>query len=238
MENLNRANALLCIMLFLFLPHLHSYGQQDSISITAEIVSVTRSARFKPKCRNMSRRDTIPSVISFEFVIENKTEKNMIFGSNTRDYYWNQEYFHYSNSNYGIIGRFLLINKSDTIVLFTDQYNLVPDPDEDIVIWGSVDYSVKDPASTNLLCYFAQFRDTYKEKIYNYLKDCELIYVPVISDYERKLAKLSVEERESLIFPQKIIHVKKKDPFMVLFGKYRDDYEVYPPIKKKWVQKE
>lgn len=98
MKNANHDSVLICTILLLFLPHMYSYGQQDNISITAEVISVIRSDMFKPKCRNIYRKDTIPLVICFTFIVKKETNKNMIPGSNTRDYYRNQEYLYYSDS--------------------------------------------------------------------------------------------------------------------------------------------
>lgn len=54
--------------------------------------------------------------------------------------------------------------------------------------------------------------------------------------WTRKIAELDDKERRGVIFPQKIITVKKKNPFMVIFlhkDKGEDYDEVYPPVKKK-----
>lgn len=234
MKNLNRVNTWLGALLMFCVFCENAYGQKNKFSITAEIISVERNAFPKSKCKNIPPNDTMPIRINIEFIVKNETRKKMLFSSNTKNYYRNQEYLYYSDSNYGIIGRFLMINKCDTIVLFTDKYNLVPTSQDDIVIWGTVDYFEKDSTFNDLLCRFTQSGQNYKEEIYSYLKECQFIYIPVVSDYERKLAELDDKETKGIVFPQKIIAVKKKAPFLVEFLTEDElDGEIYPPIKKK-----
>lgn len=237
MKNLKHISLLLYIFFEFCVSCENAYGQKDYVSITAEIISVERSTVRKPKCEKIPPQDTIPRRINIEFIVKNETRKKVLFGSNTKNYYRNEEYLYYSDSNYGVIGRFLMINRCDTIVLFTDRFNfydLDTDEHKEIAIWGTVDYFEKDSTFNDLLCRFAQFGENYKEKIYSYLKECKFIYVPVISDYERKLAEMDDKEKEEVTFPQKTISVKKKNPFLVEFLNDDEfDGEIYPPVKNK-----
>ena len=96
-----------CVILLLL---TNVYAQENEISIDLELVSVWES-EYQPSPQGLIKGDTLPEIINFEFIVYNHTDKALMFGSNSHLYYhpdWN-------NSEYGEIGRFLMINGADTI---------------------------------------------------------------------------------------------------------------------------
>lgn len=76
-------------------------------------------------------------------------------------------------------------------------------------------------------------REVIQRNIYEYLRQARIVYVPVVSDYERWF-NISQNDlrRNEVLYPQDTIEVYKNDPFRILFL-WEDDeeyYEVYPHI--------
>lgn len=209
------------------------FAQSEDITIRLEFASVSEYF-FNSLCKGISVKDTIPHKLSFPFLIENHSNKKMLFGSNTRNYYRKSESLYYKDYNYGVIGRFLMINGTDTIPLFTDKYNIKPGFKEDIQIWGEVFLGLKNKRMSifnDLLCRFAHFKVNQKERIYNYLNEARFVYVPVISDYELRMSECENDSiRNMFIYPQKPIEVIKNDPFTVFFiwNDDQENVETYP----------
>lgn len=216
---------------------INTLAQNEDLSIKLEFASVTRELNRWNTCTDVLPKDTVLSMMSFEFIIQNHTDRRLLFGSNTKGYYWNYEKYYYEDFNYGVIGRFFMINGEDVIPLFTDYHNIVPFLEgEEAVFWGGIEYcSLHKRTSVfrDILCRFSRPGTNTKEYIYEYLRQARIIYVPVISDYKRwfNIPQNKLKKNE-VVYPQDTIEVYKNDPFRILFL-WNDDqefYEMYPHI--------
>ncbi len=221
------------LVIFVLSTNINIYAQRGDITIRLEFALFFESFSYT-SCGDVSGQDTVPDALNFPFLIENHTKKKMLFGSNTHNYYRNSESLYYKDSNYGVIGRFLMINGSDTIPLFTDQYNIKPWCSDEIMIWGQIPYSLNDNRTyifNDLLCRFAHFKNNHKERIYNYLNEARFVYIPIISDYELRMSECENDSiRSTFIYPMTPIEVTKKDPFTVFFiwDEDMENAEMYP----------
>ena len=216
---------------------INVFAQRGDFSIKLELASVTRCLNDYHHYKGVLAKDTVLTMMSFEFVIHNHTGKAFLFGTNTRDYYQNSEEFYYKDRNYGIIGRFFFMNGEDVIPLFTRYSNITADlPDDEEVFWGGINtdsYNKRMSVFGDLLCRFSYPGSNTKEYIYEYLRQARIVYVPVISDYERWFDmpwnRLSKDE---VAYPQDTIEVSRNDPFQILFlwEDEQEFYEVYPYI--------
>lgn len=211
------------------------YAQENEISIDLELVSVWES-EYQPSPQGLIKGDTLPEIINFEFIVYNHTDKALMFSSNSHLYYhpdWN-------NSEYGEIGRFLMINGVDTISLYTKMSgfgaNTLYDNE---VIWGSIE-SFHDlethPVFRPFLNRWNYVGRNRGKELYNYLKDCQFIYVPIQSDYQRRLDEFEDNSMiNQITYPRDTIKIKKKDPFEIIvnFGDSEEEYYIYPPISIK-----
>lgn len=227
-ENVKKIVFALCVLSYCS----DIYCQENNFSIDLELVFIEISD-FHPKCETAGESDSIPVLINFEFFVNNQISKQYLFGTNTRYYYLDMERYYYKEGNDGIIGRFLLINGNDTIPLYTYIDYLVPNsPKCKTVIWGSINFVEdlkKHPIFAPFLCRFSGSERGIKI-LYDYLDKCELIYVPVVSDYERKLRILKDEAKIELDYPKSPIKVNKRKPFEIHIFKNEDndDYVIYP----------
>lgn len=229
-----------CYLLFpvlVWFTGINAFAQHGGISIKLEFASVTRSLNRHNPYKGVADKDTVPYLISFAFFVQNHTDKKLLFGTNTKGYYWKYEKYYYKDYNYGVIGRFFMINGEDVIPLFTDYYNIVPFPDgEEPMLWGGIEYRSSYKRTSvfrDFLCRFSRPGTNTKEYIYEYLRQARIIYVPVVSDYERwfNMPRNELKKNE-VVYPQDTIEVYKNDPFQIFFL-WSDDqefYEIYPRI--------
>ena len=227
----------LCLSVFIWIINANIFSQNKGISIKLEFASVVRSLNRHNPCKGVSDKDTVPYLISFVFFVQNHTGKELLFGTNTMGYYWKFEKYYYKDNNNGVIGRFFMINGEDSIPLFTRNFNLVPFPnDNDITVWGQIEYCKsyrRMSVFRDLLCRFSQPGTNTKEYIYEYLRQARIIYVPVVSDYERwfNMPRNELKKNE-VVYPQDTIEVYKNDPFRIFFlwNDDQESYEIYPRI--------
>lgn len=222
MQNNRKNYAQYLLVLFILLVNTKSYvyAQKGDITIRLQFASVDEYYPFS-SCENISKGDTVPYRFSAPFLIENNTKKEMLFGSNTRNYYLELEDMHYKDSNYGVIGRFLMIHGTDTIPLYTDKYNIHTTERDDLMLWGQVVRFLRNSRSSifeDLLCRIGSFKTNHKEQIYNFINEARFVYVPVLSDYERRMSECKNDSvRNTIIYPKEPIEVIKDEPFNVFF---------------------
>lgn len=221
-----------CICFYIFLL-TDIYAQKNELSIELELVNISRSD-FHPRSLKSIKNDTIPIRMTFEFLVYNKTNKLLLFGSNTQHYYRKK----WDDSNYGEIGRFLMINKTDTIALFTYYGSLIPNNLRDTVaFWGSIE-GVEDsrthPVFIPFLSHWGNMGKEWINELYKYLKACRFVYVPIQADYQRRLDEFEDKSMiDSIVYPRDIIEIKKKDPFDIIISDSEEEYYIYPPISIK-----
>ena len=74
-----------------------------------------------------------------------------------------------------------------------------------------------------------------REKIglrnYNYLKESHFIYLPISSDYQRRLDKFEDKATlDSITYPREIIEIKKREPFSICISEeFKEDYYYFYP---------
>ena len=214
-----------CLTLFVFL-FMNTYAQKSEISMGLEILTIVQSD-FHPKSLGKVKGDTIPIKISFEFFVFNHTKKTLLFGTNTRHSYRKN----WDNSNYGEIGQFLMINDTDTIALYTDYGSFVLGAAKDTVAyWASIE-GVEDsgthPVFVPFLRHWGNSGKDWVKQLYNYFKNCRFVYRPILSDHHRRLNEFEDKSIiDSIVYPRKIIEIKKKDPFIVhICDFYGDCYQ-------------
>lgn len=219
---------LLCCLGIMILFEVSLFAQDKDISIELELVNVCiRSS--EPNHLGLEKGDTIPYRITFEFIVYNNTQKSMLFGSNTKSYYRNE----WTRSECGIIGSFLMINDKDTIALYTDYGSLVPRPHgSSFTCWGSID----DIEDSEIHPAFAPFLKKWSntkgvvDKIYNYLNSSRFVYVPIDSDYERRINTFdNLSISNDIVHPRNNIEVRKQFPFIIIISESDDKYFVFPP---------
>lgn len=219
----------LCFLMFFL---MNTFAQKKELSIELELVNILRSD-FHPRSLKKIKNDTIPIRMLFEFLVYNRTNKPLLFGSNTRHYYRKK----WDNSNYGEIGRFLMINDLDTIALFTYYGSLIPNNRNDTVaFWGSIE-GVEDsqthPVFVPFLRHWGNLGKNWVKELYEYLKACHFIYVPIQADYQRRLDEFEDKSMiDSIVYPRDIIEIKKKEPFDIIISDSYEEYYIYPPISK------
>ena len=219
-----------CVILLLL---TNVYAQENEISIDLELVSVWES-EYQPSPQGLIKGDTLPEIINFEFIVYNHTDKALMFGSNSHLYYhpdWN-------NSEYGEIGRFLMINGADTISLYTKMSGLGANTLYDNeVIWGSIESFHDLETHPVFRPFFNRWNYVGKDRgkeLYNYLKDCQFLYVPIPADYQRRLDKFEDKSMiNQITYPRDTIQIKKKDPFEIIVSDSEEEYYIYPPISIK-----
>ncbi|WP_455586776.1 hypothetical protein [Bacteroides sp.] len=227
----------LCILFAFWMADTTAFAQNEGLSIKLEFVSVVRSLNPYYSCKGVSAEDTVSSSIHFAFIVQNYTDKEILFGTNTMGYYWKFKKYYYKGGNNGVIGRFFMLHGEDSIPLFTDYSSLIlSSSGQYMTIGGHMEYSKHNKRMSvfrDLLCHFSHPGSNTKEYIYEYLRQARIVYVPVVSDYERWF-NISQNDlrRNEVLYPQDTIEVYKNDPFRILFL-WEDDeeyYEVYPHI--------
>ena len=205
---------ILCVFsIILFI--MSSHAQVKELSMELELLNVSRS-NIHPSPQGGIIGDTVPVSLTFEFLMYNHTHKPVLFGSNTKHYYrpaWD-------SSDYGEIGRFLMINKSDTIAYWA-------------TIEG-VEDSEDHPVFRPFLHHWSSVGKDWVRQLYNYLKECRFVYVPIQADYQRRLDEFEDKSMiDSIVYPRDIIEIKKKDPFDIIISDSEEEYYIYPPISIK-----
>ncbi|MDE6821133.1 hypothetical protein [Bacteroides acidifaciens] len=217
-----------CCFTFFIMLLMHTYAQKSEISIGLEILTVVQSD-FRPLALHKVKGDTIPVRVSFEFFVMNHTDKPLLFGSNTRHYYKRN----WDNSSYGEIGRFLMINGTDSIALYTDYGSLVlSTPKDTVAYWASIE-SVEDskihPVFVPFLRHWGNSGKDWIGKLYNYFKDSRFVYIPILSDYRRRLGEFEDKSIiESIVYPREVIEIKKREPFFICISDFEGNYYFYP----------
>ncbi|MCS3198515.1 hypothetical protein [Bacteroides thetaiotaomicron] len=220
---------ILCVFsIVLFI--MSSHAQVKELSMELELLNVSRS-NIHPSPQGGIIGDTVPVSLTFEFLMYNHTHKPVLFGSNTKHYYrpaWD-------SSDYGEIGRFLMINKSDTIALFTYYGSLIPNNRRDTIAYWATIEGVEDsedyPVFRPFLHHWSSVGKDWVRQLYNYLKECRFVYVPIQADYQRRLDEFADKSMiDSIVYPRDIIEIKKKDPFDIIISDSEEEYYIYPPI--------
>lgn len=212
-------------MLFL----MNTYAQKKELSIELELVNISRS-NIHPSPLGGIIGDTVPESITFEFLLYNHTHKPLLFGTNTKAYYrptWN-------SSEYGEIGRILMVNSTDTISLFTYYGSLIPFNMRDTIAYWATIEAVEDsedhPVFTPFLSHWGSKGKDWVKELYEYLKACHFIYVPIQADYQRRLDEFEDKSMiDSIVYPRDIIEIKKKEPFDIIISDSDEEYFFYPP---------
>lgn len=223
---------LICLCSIAILFALKGYAQKNELSIELEIVSVSKGD-YRPSPQGLIDCDTFPKRIDFEFIVYNSSNKILMIGSNTRFYYDSEG----NGTGYGEIGRFLMINRTDTIPLYTDRYHLVLDPHSSTrAIWGIIERS-KD---SKICPVFAPFLNRWTDKgkncikeLYEYLNASRFVYIPILADYQRRLDEIKDKSLiDCIIYPCNAVEVKKKEPFFFIVGySEENDYDYIYPLK-------
>lgn len=62
------------------------------------------------------------------------------------------------------------------------------------------------------------------------MKNSKLLYVPIVSDYEKYFNRTSVYNRDEIAYPNDVIEIHMPNPFDLTFWVEYDDenFEVYP----------
>lgn len=200
------------------------FAQKNDISIDLELVSIN------VKSLNLDSLELGKTLcrISFEFIVYNNTQKNMLFGSNTRNCYRNK----WSNTQYGTIGSFVMVNNEDTITLYTDYGALVPRPhNSSFTCWGTIE----DIVGSKTHSAFVQFLKKWDNnegniaKIYSYLNNSHFVYIPIDSDYKRRINDFQDQSiLDNTVYPRTAIEIRKQYPFKILISDSQDNYYVFP----------
>ncbi|WP_163213738.1 hypothetical protein [Bacteroides sp. 519] len=197
-------------------------AHSQDVSIHLELVSLATS-NFKMGCQ--SEGDFYIESLNFEFIVENKSKKNILIGSNTRDYYRGYEDLDYD----GIIGKFLVVNGNDTIMLFTDPRILVLSREvNDASYWGAI-RSDASSVFNNFLCRFPTEKISCLDEVYTYLSKCTFWYVPVMDDYEKLIKKKSLQplNNQEITYPCEPIEIKVKEDLVLIFGDFENAPQSY-----------
>lgn len=133
---------------------------------------------------------------------------------------------------------FLMINKSDTIALFTYYGSLIPNNRKDTIAYWATIEGVEDsedhPVFRPFLHHWSSVGKDWVRQLYNYLKECRFVYVPIQADYQRRLDEFEDKSMiDSIVYPRDIIEIKKKDPFDIIISDSEEEYYIYPPISIK-----
>ena len=132
-----------------------------------------------------------------------------------------------------------MINGADTISLYTKMSGLGANTLYDNeVIWGSIE-SFHDlethPVFRPFFNRWNYVRERSRQRaFYNYLKDCQFLYVPIPADYQRRLDKFEDKSMiNQITYPRDTIQIKKKNPFEIIVSDSEEEYYIYPPISIK-----
>jgi len=217
---------ILLIFFFILCFSNYSLSQQCQIDISVELVSVYFNEEYNPDSTCM------PKSINFEFTVSNQSSKELLFGSHTIHYYRDQEHFYYQNND-GRLGDFIMINDTDSILLFTREGSVVSIPaGEEIVCWGTID-DMESLNQYNILKASLQKKDL-KEKdcrkaIYEYIKKSNLIYIPYIKDYKYAIKnhKTLKNKKHQVVYPKHQIKIKPMKPLKIIFFTDENTYDYY-----------
>lgn len=203
----------LVVLVITFLCSISIMAQHDSINIYIELISVATSDFHKLDCQNEG--GFLPIGIYVEFVVENNSEKELFFMANTAGYYQEKE-----SEEYRVGGQFVMINKQDTILLFTSCNTFIPRKEKEFICWGAIGYTEDvgiHPAFNSFLCQFSSNLFDGKKALFEYIKNSTFQYIPIIKDYKINL-KNGILESDSVIFPQRTITVRQMNPLKLILS--------------------
>ena len=90
------------------------------------------------------------------------------------------------------------------------------------------------PVFRPFLHHWSSVGKDWVRQLYNYLKECRFVYVPIQADYQRRLDEFEDKSMiDSIVYPRDIIEIKKKDPFDIIISDSEEEYYIYPPISIK-----
>jgi len=164
-----------------------------------------------------------PLIISLGFEITNNSNKEyFLFGSNTMGYFRDDNTLYAEN---GIMGEFFLVNENDSILLFSRKYGRDVFAEKSYCT-ASISYIEENSDNkifTDFLCKFIhQDKFTVKQKIFNYLKNSKVVYLPFTKDYENIISKHYPKEKSKIAYPIQAITMEMPNPLYVAFGDLDD----------------
>ena len=91
--------------------------------------------------------------------------------------------------------------------------------------------SKKYPVFVPFFRYWGNSGKDWIAKLYNYLKESHFIYLPISSDYQRRLDKFEDKATlDSITYPREIIEIKKREPFSICISEeFKEDYYYFYP---------
>lgn len=201
-------------------------AQESEFKMDIDFVSVVSGYRTHPM--SLLPCDTLgdaykPLVMTFLMSIENNSNKDYwLFGSNTKGHFWNDNSLFIRD---GVMGRFYLVNSSDSILLYSYESSTIANVDKNLQYGASVNYmeTLNDEEFGFFLCEFIN-RDDFAGKcqIFNYLKESKIVYVPIVEDYERIIRQKYLSISNNITYPNHPIEAKMFSPFYVVFGTIED----------------
>lgn len=202
-------------ILIAFIPFAIVNCKQDSIKISLEFIAISMDID------NQSKDSTVTGIY-FHISLENNSNEYLAFGS----------YNERNLSNQIDVGYFLLIHKNDTIKLTTGYpFTYIPNNES----LGFVSYINRNNKNRKVKRIFKNLpKNGYKEYLYKYLLESEIVYIPLIKNYKRRtkgnesLSNFYFLEKPKIVqYPQKLyLSFFKDTPLeedLGLYPKYIED---------------
>ncbi len=173
-----------------------------------------------------------PQSINFYFDIITRSGKNGILGSNTYYHFLDLDSLYYTEDDSGIMGRFVMVNRNDTLVLCSRGISIIREDTCQII--ANIDLmlsSNRNSAFKDLFGKALKSPDGYKQYLYDYIKKSRFLYIPIVSDYKRQIGILKDRSKEELVYPQFPIEINKMKPLKIGIIRNEDetDLEFYSP---------
>lgn len=189
---------------------------QDSIEFRLSTISIIIG---ELRC-NKKKKDSVPITITFYIDLINNTDKTLLFGSNTEYFYKGFGKYYYDRGD-GSLGNFYMIHKKDTLLLYSYYskvtWTLPNDSSQYRIGIDRLWFSNEHPQFIDFLCKIPKEKKEYQKYLYNYLKEANFIYVPVIEDYQNVIQDRYPEKKMDFIYPTQPIKIKT-DSIVFLFN--------------------
>ena len=180
-------------------------------------------------------QDSIPVNISFNFHVINHTDKRALFGYGLR--------YGDDNERHPYGGRMFLIDgKGEPIELHGGLGKTLMGviPNDTVEFWGALEiddaYFIKPPSGKFFQVFLNRYakRDVeFKQFLYDYFKNCTLVYLPIPKDYEELLQSLDPSKyyTKDRLYPTHPIVVSYYNPW----GIFISQIEYSGGLIRQWV---
>ncbi len=207
-----------------------TYAQNSKISIYPEFISICIGKVEKiNSCNSIISGDSIPISINFILNIDNLSNKKyMSFGTNSYNRYYGIISEIGLNDTPKEMGYFILINDKDTITLFSQHKTLLPIKDRSFQIVCSIEdvYSFNQtPQIKSFFCKLLARPKEYKSFLYNYIKESNILYIPILKDYQNTLNEKYSDKKDCTVYPDTIINVDFIKPLSLIISDCEDTSE-------------